>query len=109
MVKTGQGADAFAGNAGRMGKTGPGRLHWNRFKWILFLWMTVVSTSGVWRGFPFSEAIAYSPPPLFFQQLTLYSLAALIFTLMIWFNVWHDAQVIRVGNHGELAGEPFIT
>ena len=67
MVKTGRGADAFAGNAGRMGKTGPGRLHWNRFKWILFLWMTVVSTSGVWRGFPFYEAIAHTPRPTFFS------------------------------------------
>lgn len=38
-------------------------------------------------------------------QLTLYSLAALIFTLLIWFNVWTEADIITIGNRGELVGQ----
>ncbi|TDL16179.1 hypothetical protein BD410DRAFT_902166 [Rickenella mellea] len=62
----------FGGKAG--GKTKP-RLRWNRFKWILF-----------------SMNLC----------LTVYSLLALIFCLLTWFNVWTHADIIRVANHPEL-------
>ncbi|KAI5118506.1 hypothetical protein M0805_004006 [Coniferiporia weirii] len=51
------------------------KLRWNKFKWIMFLSNFVV---------------------------TAYSLVALIFCLLTWFNVWSHADVIRVGNHAEL-------
>ena len=35
-------------------------------------------------------------------QLTIYSLTALIFCLLTWFDVWTHADVIRVGNRPEL-------
>ena len=35
-------------------------------------------------------------------QLTIYSLAALIFCLLTWFLVWNRADVVRVGNREEL-------
>ncbi|KAG8908137.1 hypothetical protein FRB99_000165 [Tulasnella sp. 403] len=89
LVKRGGGRDAFATGAARMpgahdedydgvdpGAKSNGRLHWNRFKWILFCTNTA---------------------------LTLYSLGALIFSLLIWFNVWTEADIIRVGNGGELS------
>ncbi|TDL17493.1 hypothetical protein BD410DRAFT_549786 [Rickenella mellea] len=62
----------FGGKAG--GKAKP-RLRWNRFKWILF-----------------SMNLC----------LTVYSLVALIFCLLTWFNVWTHADIIRVANHPEL-------
>ncbi|KAG8965636.1 hypothetical protein FRC00_010189 [Tulasnella sp. 408] len=87
LVKRGGGTRAFGPGASRMpgendedydgvdpGRKG-GRLHWNRFKWILFTTNTI---------------------------LTLYSMAALIFSIVIWFNVWSDADIITVGNRGEL-------
>ncbi|KAG6826563.1 hypothetical protein H0H92_015296 [Tricholoma furcatifolium] len=51
------------------------RLRWNRFKWILF----------------FSIML-----------LTAYSIVALIFCLLTWFNIWTHADVIRVANRPEL-------
>ncbi|KAG6884018.1 hypothetical protein C0993_002056 [Termitomyces sp. T159_Od127] len=51
------------------------RLRWNRFKWVLF----------------FANIL-----------LTCYSLVALVFCLLTWFNVWHHADIIRVGNRPEL-------
>ncbi|KAG5641117.1 hypothetical protein DXG03_005970 [Asterophora parasitica] len=51
------------------------RLRWNKFKWILF----------------FANVL-----------LTLYSLIALIFCLLTWFNIWEKADIVRVGNRSEL-------
>ncbi|KIM82161.1 hypothetical protein PILCRDRAFT_470144 [Piloderma croceum F 1598] len=62
----------FGGKDG--GRTKP-RMRWNRFKWILF----------------FSNIV-----------LTVYSLVALIFCLLTWFDVWTHADVVRVGNRPEL-------
>ncbi|KAA1477993.1 hypothetical protein DENSPDRAFT_787427 [Dentipellis sp. KUC8613] len=64
--------------SGWFGKDGKGpksRLRWNRFKWVLFF-----------SNFLFSG----------------YSLAGLIFLLLTWFNVWHHADIVRVGNRPEL-------
>ncbi|KLO11936.1 hypothetical protein SCHPADRAFT_854666 [Schizopora paradoxa] len=51
------------------------KLRWNKFKWILFL-----SNTGV----------------------MLYSVAALVACLLIWFDIWKHADVIRVANRIEL-------
>ncbi|KAE9408831.1 hypothetical protein BT96DRAFT_1094915 [Gymnopus androsaceus JB14] len=51
------------------------KLRWNMFKWILFFSNTIFS---------------------------LYTLAAMIVCLLTWFDVFHHADVIRVGNHTEL-------
>ncbi|EDR03560.1 tetraspanin Tsp2 family [Laccaria bicolor S238N-H82] len=51
------------------------KLRWNRFKWVLFTANTL---------------------------LTLYSLCSLIICLLIWFDVWSHADVVRVGNRPEL-------
>lgn len=51
------------------------KLRWNRFKWVLFTANTF---------------------------LTLYSLCSLIICLLIWFDVWSHADVVRVGNRPEL-------
>ncbi|TFY63697.1 hypothetical protein EVJ58_g3101 [Rhodofomes roseus] len=48
---------------------------WNRFKWTLFVANVI---------------------------LTVYSIAALVVCLLIWFNVWEYADIIRVGNQPEL-------
>ncbi|KAF8877238.1 hypothetical protein CPB84DRAFT_1688832 [Gymnopilus junonius] len=56
------------------GKTRKAR--WNGFKWVLFCANLL---------------------------LTIYSFTALIFCLLTWFNVWTHADIIRVGNHAELA------
>jgi hypothetical protein len=40
-----------------------------------------------------------------FPQLTIYSIVGLIFCLLTWFNVWTNADVIRVGNRPELIRE----
>jgi len=93
MPKQGGGREAFRSNESRMpgdgdddydgvssgwfGKGGKarGKLRWNRFKWILF-----VSN----------------------LCLTIYSLVGLIATLLIWFDVWNHADIVRVGNKPEL-------
>ncbi|CAL1693816.1 unnamed protein product [Somion occarium] len=62
----------FGGREG--GRTRP-RLRWNRFKW------TLVAANIV---------------------LSIYSLAGLIACLLIWFNVWTHADIVRVGNRTEL-------
>ncbi|KAK7061293.1 hypothetical protein R3P38DRAFT_2828667 [Favolaschia claudopus] len=54
---------------------GRGRKRWNRFKWILFLTNTL---------------------------LFAYSLLALVFCLLTWFDVWNHADVVRVANRPEL-------
>jgi len=92
LPKQGGGREAFRSNESRMpgdgdddydgvsfhrrqgGRTRP-KLRWNRFKWMLFA------------------------ANFFF---TLYSLAGLIVTLLIWFNVWNHADIVRVGNRTEL-------
>jgi len=67
----------FGGKDG--GRTKP-RMRWNRFKWILFISNIV---------------------------LTIYSLTALIFCLLTWFDVWTHADVVRVGNRPELVISTF--
>lgn len=57
------------------GKSHKGRLHWNRFKWILFVTNFL---------------------------LTIYSLVALVFCLLVWFNTFTHADVVRVSNTLEL-------
>ncbi|TCD63771.1 hypothetical protein EIP91_004954 [Steccherinum ochraceum] len=96
MPKQGGGREAFRSNEARMpgsndedydgvssgwfgGKEG-GRTRarggrWTRFKWILFIANSV---------------------------FTAYSLAGFIACLLIWFNVWTHADIIRVGNRTEL-------
>ncbi|KAJ3481786.1 hypothetical protein NLI96_g7427 [Meripilus lineatus] len=94
LPKQGGGREAFRSNEARMpgegdddydgvtsgwfgkegGRTRP-KLRWNRFKWTLFV-----------ANFIFS----------------CYSLAGLIACLLIWFNVWNHADIVRVGNHPEL-------
>ncbi|KIY43965.1 hypothetical protein FISHEDRAFT_67724 [Fistulina hepatica ATCC 64428] len=48
---------------------------WNRFKWTLFVTNIL---------------------------LTIYSMVALVFCLLTWFNAWTHADIIRVGNAPEL-------
>ncbi|KAJ7165656.1 tetraspanin Tsp2 family [Mycena crocata] len=83
----GGGVDAFRAGESRMpgsndqnydgvdigAKTGKAK--WNRFKWVLVFSNTVY---------------------------TIASLAALIFVLTAWFNVWEHADIVRVGNRPEL-------
>ncbi|KAG8851324.1 hypothetical protein FRB96_009389 [Tulasnella sp. 330] len=88
VLRRGGGRDAFASGASRMpgagdddydgmdpGRQKMGKLKWNRFKWILF------TTNSL---------------------LTLYSSAALVFVLLVWFNIWDKSEVILVGNRPEL-------
>ncbi|KAG6807327.1 hypothetical protein H0H92_007983 [Tricholoma furcatifolium] len=90
MPKHGGGVEAFRSGESRMPGDGdddydgvqfgkkPGgkkRLRWNKFKWILFF-ATIV--------------------------LSVYSIVALIFCLLTWFNIWTHADVIRVANRPEL-------
>ncbi|KAI0674011.1 hypothetical protein C8Q78DRAFT_1068190 [Trametes maxima] len=91
IPKRGGGREAFKANESRMpgdgdddydGVTfggrngaGKGRLRWNRFKWVLFVANTIFSA---------------------------YSLTGLVACLLIWFNVWTHADIIRVGNRPEL-------
>lgn len=88
VPKRGGGLDAFKSGEARMGGAndedygfgpgvGPGRkrLRWNKFKWILF----------------FANIV-----------LSIYSLIALIFCLLTWFDVWTHADIVRVGNRSEL-------
>jgi len=57
-------------------QSGPRKMRWNRFKWTLFV-----------------ANIA----------LSAYTLVALIFCLLTWFDVWTRADIVRVGNHVELS------
>ncbi|KAI0095065.1 hypothetical protein BDY19DRAFT_879248 [Irpex rosettiformis] len=66
------GVDMFGAKEG--GRTRP-RGRWNRFKWFLFVANTIFSA---------------------------YCLTGLIACLLIWFNVWTHADIIRVGNRTEL-------
>ncbi|EMD30876.1 hypothetical protein CERSUDRAFT_60750 [Gelatoporia subvermispora B] len=92
MPKRGGGREAFKSNESRMpgdgdddydgvefntregGRTKP-KLRWNRFKWTLFV-ANIIFTG--------------------------YTLTGLIACLLIWFNVWTHADIIRVGNRTEL-------
>ncbi|KAF4580546.1 hypothetical protein EYR38_003145 [Pleurotus pulmonarius] len=56
------------------GRTRP-KGRWNRFKWLLFIANVFLSA---------------------------YSLIGLIFCLLTWFNIWTNADVVRVGNVPEL-------
>jgi hypothetical protein len=62
----------FGGRTG--GHTKP-KLRWNKFKWILFFANVLLST---------------------------YSLVALVFCLVTWFDVWKHADIVRVANRPEL-------
>ncbi|KAF8231524.1 hypothetical protein L208DRAFT_1398721 [Tricholoma matsutake] len=67
--------DGVSGGLFRGGEAAPRKLRWNAFKWILF-------TANCF--------------------LSAYTLTALIFTLLTWFNIWKHADVVRVGNETEL-------
>ncbi|TFK36002.1 tetraspanin Tsp2 family [Crucibulum laeve] len=72
----GQGDDDYDGvNSGIFGGGKGKKLRWNGFKWTLFIANLL---------------------------LTSYSLVALIFCLLTWFNVWTHADIVRVGNRDEL-------
>ncbi|KAF8890125.1 hypothetical protein BD779DRAFT_1438763 [Infundibulicybe gibba] len=90
LPKHGGGVDAFKSGESRM----PGRAdedddasgwfgggntrhkkQWNKFKWAMFVANTL---------------------------LTTYSLIALVFCLLTWFNIWTHADIVRVGNRPEL-------
>lgn len=71
------------------------KLRWNKFKWILFVSNTFVSSSLVHSSD--SCLVFFS-----FFQLTTYSILALLFCILTWFDVWARADVIRVGNRPEL-------
>ncbi|KAG5635538.1 hypothetical protein H0H81_010935 [Sphagnurus paluster] len=90
IPKQGGGVEAFRSGEARMaesdedyddvsgdlfGKQGRKKLRWNRFKWILFVANSI---------------------------LTLYSITGLILCLLVWFNIWTHADIIRVGNQSEL-------
>ncbi|KAI0739515.1 hypothetical protein C8Q80DRAFT_1123930 [Daedaleopsis nitida] len=88
IPKRGGGRDAFRANESRMagdddddedglvlGAPRKGRGRWNRFKWVIFTCNLVFS---------------------------VYSLTGLIATLLIHFNVYEHADIIRVGNQPEL-------
>ncbi|KAH8833521.1 hypothetical protein DL96DRAFT_1456158 [Flagelloscypha sp. PMI_526] len=60
---------------GVQGAAAPRRLRWTKFKWILF----------------FANIL-----------LTTYSILSLIFCLLIWFNVFTHADILRAGNSNEL-------
>jgi hypothetical protein len=69
------------------------KLRWNRFKWILFGSNTIVGLLAIHQTYVYGW---------FFFQLTIYSFIALLFCLLTWFDVWANADVIRVGNRPEL-------
>lgn len=88
--KTGGGREAFRSGEARMPDAndndydgvdninllqGRSKLRWNRFKWTLFIMNFVV---------------------------TVYSLLSLIFCILTWLNVWHHADIVRIGNTAEL-------
>ncbi|KAH8830343.1 hypothetical protein DL96DRAFT_935463 [Flagelloscypha sp. PMI_526] len=60
---------------GAQGMATPRKLRWTKFKWILF----------------FANLV-----------LTCYSIVALIFCLLAWFNVFQHADILRAGNKTEL-------
>lgn len=41
-----------------------------------------------------------------FPQVTIYSILGLIVCLLTWFNVWEDADIVRVANQPELISAP---
>lgn len=72
MPKQGGGLAAFKSGESRIGGKG---LRWTKFKWILFVANLALS---------------------------LYSLVALVFCLLTWFDAFHHADIIRVANRSEL-------
>lgn len=89
-MKTGGGREAFRSHEARMPDANDDdydgvdninlsqmrpRLRWNRFKWILFCSNFLVS---------------------------VYTLTCLILCIITWLNVWHNADIVRVGNRTEL-------
>nr|GAT51110.1 predicted protein [Mycena chlorophos] len=88
LLKRGGGVDAFRAGEPRMpgsnddnydglefGPKATRRAKWNRFKWVLV----------------FSNSV-----------YTIISLAALVFIITAWLDVWAHADVVRVGNRTEL-------
>lgn len=86
MPKRGGGVEAFRSGEARMPTeededydgvvTNRGfALRWNKFKWIMVV----------------ANAV-----------FTLYTLIAVVFLLLTWFDVWFHADIIRVGNRAEL-------
>ncbi|KAF9545673.1 hypothetical protein CPC08DRAFT_649306 [Agrocybe pediades] len=86
LPKRGGGTDAFKSGEARMPENGSGqrnrKMRWNKFKWILF------TTNSLF---------------------TLYSIASLIATLLVWFDVWTHADVVRTGNRPELVLATFAS
>lgn len=112
IPKRGGGVDAFRSGEARMpgagdedydgvtstwfggGKDGPKKkMRWNKFKWMLFFANLLVRYHSI---FYFCCSLTSS------SKLTMYSLVALIFCLLTWFNVWTNADVVRVGDRTEL-------
>ena len=113
MPKRGGGREAFKKDEARMpgegdddydgidnplfGNTSGGhtkpRMRWNRFKWILFLANVTVCCCTRQVSVGRSEKN---------WQLTTYTLIALIFCLLTWFNVFTHADILHVGNRPEL-------
>jgi hypothetical protein len=78
----------FGGNPGDTGPT-KRKLRWNKFKWMLFLANVMVCITIV----PF---IASFLTPII--QLSTYSIVAVIFCLLTWFNIWTHADIILVAD-----------
>jgi hypothetical protein len=113
MHKRGGGREAFRSSEARMpaegdedydgitgrwfgGKEGAHarpHMHWNRFKWALFVANLAVSIFFLFHTFNFFIQIL---------QLSIYALAGLIFCLLTWFDVFEHADIVRVGNRTEL-------
>ncbi|KAF7296186.1 hypothetical protein HMN09_01087200 [Mycena chlorophos] len=105
VVPRGGGVEAFRSGLARMpgagdedydgvdlGRRGKKRLRWTRFKARFLVCLT---TS--WLTYP-SQVILFVANIIF----TLYSLCALIFTLLTWFRTLSDARILIVANHTEL-------
>jgi hypothetical protein len=106
IPKYGGGRDAFRSSEARMPSAadedydgvlqgGPEKkkMKWTRFKWVLFVANLLVSSN---LFFTFQVKLMYT------AKLTIYSLVGLIFCLLTWFNVWHHADILLVGNRTEL-------
>ncbi|KAG6819857.1 hypothetical protein H0H93_007943 [Arthromyces matolae] len=72
---------------------GTKKLRWNKFKWVLFVSNTLVSSQ---------RASQFMHPLTTILQLTIYSIIGLIMCLLTWFNIWVHADIIRVANRTEL-------
>ena len=72
---------------------GKGRLRWNKFKWILFVTNSFVC---------FFSSPLYNPYFLKSYKFMVYSMVSLTVCLLIWFDIWKHADIIRPANTAEL-------